>query len=289
MLRFILCLLIAVSFSCNRTANKKSIETTEDTIAVSDYSPNINLDYVWWQPRWNAPAVISPEILLPISSGGPMVVEKDESGKYWITAWDDAVNFEIDPDCADKRYLFRVPVDTAMLYLSSSETPQRYLSLNHLFEMTGKRFVVKEVNEEDAQDGVVYEQTGINLYYKAKRSDSLIVESLVVRDVFEKKTELYCLVYNLHSRSVEQIDADIIVSEFEDQKSKKPLGVTRKSGINLLDKSLPAYSTQLIKKHISGFAPSGKSSKTFRYYNDEKKLNYYKFKGDTAKQQFISN
>jgi hypothetical protein len=261
-------LFLLVQTSCNQKKNAHIEESTElDTIGLAPNQKEIKKSpLLWANPTFDYASFLTNKQLEAFGHSLPLRFFKDEQGKTWLASWDNFVNFKLDEDCGDKFYYYEVQLDSALANLKPSRLADSYFSPNDYYDSVGKSIVRKEVNHTTAKNGVLFEMNDIHLYFKGNRQDSVVIYQSTLRNVFDNEIELKSIVINLGSRPVEQVLGNLVIKETGGLKDTTTLQLYSYSNINLLEKILPPYSIQMIKKSI----PNKHSSKNsnFRYYND---------------------
>lgn len=259
-------LLLFVQTSCKKKS-KAILDDfiNSDTLIIAE-KENKESPLLWINPNFNYSSFLSKEQLETFGHSMPLRFFKDDQGKTWLASWDYFVNFKIDEDCGDKYYYYQIQLDSALANLKQSRFTAPIFSPNDYFDSIGMRMVKKEVNHKLAKNGIVFEMNDIHLYFKGKIHDSIVIYQSTLRNVFDKEMELKSIVINLGSRPVDQVLGNLAIKETGGLRDTSTLRLYTYNNINLLEKTLPPYSIQMIKKSI----PNKQSSKntTFRYYND---------------------
>jgi len=259
---------ILVQSSCSQKKN-----ATLDDIVAADSAELVEKEIdikksplPWTNPNFEYSTFISNAQLGFFGHSLPQRFFKDKEGREWIAGWENLVNFSIDKDCTFKYYYYEILVESALANLKQSRFGDAYISPNDYYDSIGKSIVKKEVNNELAQNGVIFETNDIHLYFKGNRQDSIVVYQASIRNVFDKEIELKSIVINLGSKPADRVMGNLIIKEKAGLKDTSTLNEYTYQNINFLEKTLAPYSLQMIKKSL----PNKQSTKNvaLRFYND---------------------
>lgn len=267
--------LILLCFAGCQRKQKSSVVEQEKEKEPKIYKSNPNV----WRSADLDKSLLHDSLQALVGHQYPVRIFRDKNGQVVVSGWEDLVNFDVDPDCSDKFYYFEIPLDTAVKYSERSWDDSPVFSMNSEFKRSGKRFIKNEINHKNSEEGVIFNHSGVNLYYWGNQKDSLVVLSKSLRNPFNKKVEVTALVVNLGSRPVEQLKYNITLVETSGLKDTMVIQEYKYDSFNLLPEILPAQSMQMIRTILPGQMKT--STQTMRYYQDQWFPVSYRIQGES--------
>lgn len=213
---------------------------------------------------------------------GPMKISLDSS-TYVVEGIAEVVNFEIDEECGDKYYRFRLPLDTLAAFLKPLDYGDGfYFSWSKVFDQTGKSFVSEELVHRGKRNEVVGELSDFNLNYGNHGLDSVEIQSFFARDVFDKKITIETWIVNNSLQPVNEVFIDMTIYEYATSIAENPIDSSKYQQLNLLHQPLKARSMQVIRKSINNkyFKPS--AGYELKYYDTKQVFRSYQSKTGTV-------
>lgn len=282
----ILASLSVIAFSCNQPTDEPSEETVVDTIPEKKES-QVDIFYEHTKEKNYIvdidTAIINKfggEQMKAIAWSGPMRIS-DENGTYHLEGITDVVNFDIDPDCSNKFFRFKLPIDSVLPYLSQSKYSSSYFfSWGEIFDTTAKRFVKEEIWHRGEHNKVIAELQDFNIHYAIEGLDSLQILRFFPRDVFDKEFEIEAWVVNNSKTTIDEANFILTITEFKDNKSKEVVSKTTHEKLNILPSPIPPRTFQIVRAKFKNkhYKPSAEIKLV--YYDAEKTFKNFKVNGE---------
>ncbi len=275
-----LIILGVIAFSCNQPPSESEV-IVEDTISIQKES-QVEIFYAHSKKEnyvvgidTNLIEKYGGEEMKAIAWGGPMKISL-ENGTYYVEDIEQVVNFDIDEDCGDKYYRFKLPIDTAIKYLEKRKySDSYYFNWSAIFDTTAKRFIIEEIWHRGENNKVLAEIKHFNIYYAMEGLDSLQILNFYPKNVFDEEITIESWVINNSSNAIDQANVDLSVSEYKDNKSEEVVSQAKYKNLNLLVAPIPPHTFQIVKKSFKNTSYQPAAETKLVYFNTEQVLKDY--------------